>query len=214
MANLLISIVATAVLAVLFHAWLCRYEDCQVAALHRWADSAGWRVRAAPVRSTLPASWPEHPSATWGTPSVSLDGEHDGYPLILEWISGDSKGDAWSATICYTTLRRDHPTSTPRRRPFARKAATAAAVRGLQQPAFHRPRGPRQDLGRLLADIRTTPRRDTGGMAAAWPDRHTDPGRNRGERRDRPLCPCRHRSALDRAARSWVSGCQDLRGGV
>jgi len=116
-ANMLISIGAAIVLAVLFHAWLRGKEDRHVQALLRWADSTGWRVRTAPARSTLPASWPEYPPAAWGNPLVSLDGERDGYPLVVEWILGDE----WVATVCYATLRRNHPTSTLRRKMFARR---------------------------------------------------------------------------------------------
>ncbi len=113
--TLLISIVVTIVLAVLFHAWLRRGEERRAEALRQWADSAGWRVRSAPARTTMPSPWVEYPPAVSLTPMASLDGERDGYPLILEWIFDDEH----MATVCYATLRHEHPRLTLRRRPFA-----------------------------------------------------------------------------------------------
>lgn len=104
--TLLISIAVTAVLALLFHAWLRDHEDRKIEALHCWADITGWRVRDAPR---------ETPDG--GKPMLSLEGGRDGYPLVLQWTVGDE----WVTTVCHATLRRDHPASTLRRRPFARR---------------------------------------------------------------------------------------------
>jgi hypothetical protein len=114
-ANMVISILITAVLAVLFYSWLRRVHERRLEELRRWAESAGWRVRPAPMRETMPASWPEFPPATWGSPSLSIEGERDGHPLVLEWITSDE----WSATVCYAALEHDYPNSTLRRRPFS-----------------------------------------------------------------------------------------------
>lgn len=118
MATMLISFAVTAVIASLFYAWLSDRRDRRVRARLQWAGSAGWRLRSAPAGTTLPASWPEYPPAEWGKPETTVEGECDDYPLVLEWIADEGE---WAATVCYITLRQNHPTSTAERRLFARR---------------------------------------------------------------------------------------------
>jgi len=113
--NVLLSVVITGVLAIVVYAWVRRRDHRLVTALRAWAEASGWRARPGPAPLVLPSTWPDYPAAA-GNPLLTLDGQRQGYPLILQWVTQVES----RATACYVTLHRDHATTKIRRHALAR----------------------------------------------------------------------------------------------